>query len=553
MAGITDIRADPEINPDVGIPKPELNVVARPEENFVKPVSAERSALGQLAGSLKDFNPGLGKLEDRFKEIEQKQGEAQAAEAFAKDKGDWDQAVANHDIPSFLHPYGRMAARERFGRLAGDKMGGDIATDPTYIQANSVATTMEAHDQAYAAARQRWEDKNLGHASHGDPLFQAQYQAMAAEHTAQARARAVEQINKNYMGQTTEHMSVELATHTADLLDSHAAPEEITSQLQALADSYHGTVPEMLIRGSMGAAIDNLARERNDPTIYDLAKGLMVQDNNGVRRTMEFDPDFGKLRTAGKQEINRFEHTELQVANQQRAAVQAKARSDVADQIIQSTQDGKPPDLKAARAAYQAAGLGKFINEIGAIESAVRRQEPSQGHIVQSLAADIAANDDPYSGTFVGRGKLVAALREGQINTTDFRSLMSEISERDRRYKFGHDGRGQRIDPLTAADAIEKDWIARIKPTLITDDPHQDNFEREQSVNEVTQQMRHLMRAYVAAHSPLDPDKYDTYLEKLLTRLKTRYLGPKGEEIKPPPGGEAEAAMKTEETEAKAP
>ena len=126
-----DIRADNEINPDTGIPKPGLDVIARPTDTFVKPVSASGRALGQLAMSLKSIDPAMGALADRFKEQETEQGTAQANVSFDKDGADWDKAVKNGDAPSWLNPYARLAARQQYGIRAGDKLAQDVAADPT--------------------------------------------------------------------------------------------------------------------------------------------------------------------------------------------------------------------------------------------------------------------------------------------------------------------------------------------------------------------------------------------------------------------------------------
>ena len=457
MAGAV-VESESAINEGQGIPKPQLDVTARPVDTYVSPVNANRSALGQLAGSLKELNPELGKIAERFQEQAVQKGETAGAEAFTKDQGDWQKAVDNGDIPSILNPYARMKAREVFGRMAGDKMGNDIQADPQYIQENSNATTIQQHDDAFASARERWESTNLGHSSHADPLFQNQFQTMAAVRTQEARNKAVPEIERNFVTLNGLHLGDELSAHIEDLTNAGAEIPEIQSQLSLLAKD--SNLPELVQRASMNQAIDAIARKRNDTTVYDLADGVTIKGYDGKNYNLGTSPDFVKLRTAGMNEIVRNKLTSTRLYNAELLQKQNGVRADVASQLI--TQLGQDPttalDKSKLVAQYQAAGLGNRVKEIDDIIAAVRKGEPSDQAIAGGQVAHYTAliRDPEVRRTdlgYVTTGTLVSALKSNQISVADYSRLQEMVDKRDK--KYGANGR-QTADPQSVKDIFDR-------------------------------------------------------------------------------------------------
>jgi hypothetical protein len=428
-----DILADRPINPDEGIPKPQIDVTARPVETYVKPVSASASALGQLAGSLKSLNPALGQIEEKFKQQAEVQGETAAATAFAKEKGNWDKAVQNGDIPSILNPFARMKAREVFGRLAGDKLATDIAADPQYVQDSANATTMEQHDTAWSNARQRWEAANLGHNSHSDPLFQNSFQTMAAGHEKDARVKAAGEIEHNFVTLNGKHLGDEIANHIDAMMNEGGSLEDIQRDVTNLAND--PTLPELVRRGALITALDAIARKRNDSTVFDLADGIKIRGYNGKDYNLSTDIDFQDDRDKVRYALAHTDQIETRDFNskvtQRQAAVRASVASDLIDALAKNS--STQLDLSSYRAAYQDAGMGNKVGEINKLVEAIRKGEPSgPGHLADLMAnikdRTIRSTNDAYVTT----AKLVKALREGQISTADYRTLQTMVDKRDK-------------------------------------------------------------------------------------------------------------------------
>lgn len=453
-----EVRAESPINPDEGIPKPELGVFAKPVDTLVRPVSASASMLGQLAGALKEYNPLLEKVEDRFQQKAERQGETKAAEAFQKDQGDWDKAVANGDIPSILNPYARIRAREVFGRMAGDKMAQDIQSDQQYILDNENATTLQQHDAAVTAARARWEKEHLGHASHSDPIFQNQYQTISSAQIKDLRNRAVPEIEKNFVHLNGTHLADEISTHVDSLLTEGADSVEIQQQITSMLSA--AKLPELVQRGAVNNAIDTIARKRNDTSVYDLAEGIQIKGFDGKSYKLATDPDFGKLRTSGRNEINRLELTETRLFNAKQLIHQNAVRAEVAGGILDALQDNPNAqvDLSAFQQKYRAEGLGTRIKEIDEIVAAARKQDPSVPEHIASLTADIRDPSlRPTNATYVNTATLIHALRANQISVDDYRKLQTMVDKRD---KKGQTGRGVNVEDNTH---IFDRWMAQTK------------------------------------------------------------------------------------------
>ena len=431
-----DILADRPINPDEGIPKPQIDVTAQPVDTYVKPVSASASALGQLAGSLKSLNPALGQIEEKFKQSAVEQGERQGQEAFEKERGNWEAAVKNGDIPSVLNPFARMRAREVFGRLAGDKMANDISADPGYIQENQNATTIQQHDTAWANARERWEAKNLGHDSHSDPLFRNAFQAMASAHTQDARNRAVPEIEKNFVTGNGEHLHDELMAHMIQGELDGTDSGQIQSELQQMAEA--SGLPETVVRASLASAIDDYAHKTGDSKAYDLATGLKIKGYDGKTYNFETDRDFAKLRSAGTAYILREDYQQVRLDNADRIRVHEKIENDVVTDIEQqlATDPNAKVDLKKYEAEYANAGMGSRIGDLPRLLKAIQSKGGlADGELVASYSNRIHdASVHPGNLNYITTGTLTRALANGQLSMPNYKYLQGLIDKRDRKF-----------------------------------------------------------------------------------------------------------------------
>jgi hypothetical protein len=532
MAEVVE-RADPDINESGGIPKPELGVYARPVDTYVRPVNAERSSLGQLAGALKELNPTLEKVEQRFQEQAEQQGVTAGTEAFQKDAGDWDKAVNAGDVPSILNPYARMKARETFGRLAGDKMGQDVQADQQYIRDNSNATTIQQHDDAWANARQRWEKEHLGHDSHNDPLFQLHYQTMAQTQTQDARNKALPEIEKNFVTINAKHLGDELTSHTSDMLSNSGDPGQIGAELSQIAAS--SGLPELLQRGALINAVDGAAHQRRDATIYNLAANVTIHGIDGKDYKLSDDPDFIDRMTKGQDEIVRSAFTGRRLENSERSAKQQATRADVGSQLAEKLEADPHGSIYLAQYEdqYRAAGIGDKIAEIPRMLAALRKGGGSTPAVLQALRISIDDGDHPAGGSWVTKGTIAAALSHGDLSMDDYKSLIDDVDKRDKKLR-GRAGRKD-TDPATAREEMEKGWISDMGKTFGTSKDFMGQTDTIQTADRgrATFELRRLMRLYVAAHTEggvekIDPDKYDEFLQKQTALLVDQFL-PKGQ------------------------
>ena len=273
-----DIRADSEIQPDAGIPKPQLDVVAHPVDTYVKPVSASASALGQLAGALKGLNPALDEVESRFKQAAVQQGQTQAESAFQQVHGDYGQAVKEGLIPTVLNPFARMAARETFGHLAADKFHSDMWGDKDFLTAIDGATTMQQYDSAVSQYQAKWSQANLGHDTHSDPLFQSAFQGLQAEHMKDDRQKFTTKVNENFVGSTLAlnvanvssivNGAIEDGSFTSD-------PSHLTSTIEALGQKLRS-------QGFSDKFVSNVMSEGLSSVAEDAARGLVGDGSLGA-------------------------------------------------------------------------------------------------------------------------------------------------------------------------------------------------------------------------------------------------------------------------------
>jgi hypothetical protein len=526
----TAIESESPINESQGIPKPSLDVTAHAVDTYVRPVSPEKSSLGQLAGALKDLNPALEKIETRFQDQAEQQGEAAGTAAFAKDSGDWDKAIANGDVPSILNPWARQRARETFGKLSGDKMGNDIRANQDYIRENANATTLQQHDDAWARARQQWEKENLGHTSHSDPLFQLHYQAMAAVQTQEERNRAVPEIEKNFVTLNGKHLSDLMTNHLQDGISSGASGEAIQADLTTFAAQSH--LPELVQRTAINSAIDAMAHKSGKISVYGLADGVTVTGSDGTKYNMGNDVDFIKLRTAGQAEITRTAFTGVRLYNaellQKQTQVRADAASNIIDQLIKNP--NAVIDEAPLRASYTAAGIGGKIKEIPALIEA-GRHPPIDDVISATDAGRYSAQISDRSlqktnSTYVTQDTLIKALADRQLNMNDYNKLQSRVAARD-----GRADRGGRTaaDPQTVKDIFDRyqqQIRMSISPAALANTPKYFKGNIFDAQNSGVAQLSDAFFQYKEAHPEMDAQQLNKHLAEYTQILVDYYLEP---------------------------
>ena len=278
-----DILADRPINPDEGIPKPQIDVTAQPVDTYVKPVSASASALGQLAGSLKSLNPALGQIEEKFKQQAVEQGQTAGAEAFAQTKGDYATAVKQGLLPTVFNPFARMSARETFGHLAAEKSRSDMWSDKDFLTAMNGATTMQQFDSAVSTYQNKWEGQNLGHDSHSDPLFQHAFQELRSGRLADDRQKFTEKVNENFVGTT---MATNVA-NAAATINGSIEDGEFSTDPSLLSKTLDNMGQSLRQQGFSDKFVSNVMTEALKQVAQDAARGVVGDGSLGADDIMK--------------------------------------------------------------------------------------------------------------------------------------------------------------------------------------------------------------------------------------------------------------------------
>lgn len=520
-----DIRAQADIN-DTGIPEPELNVYAKPVDTMVKPISASGRALGQLAGSLKSLTPDMKALSERFAEKARQGGTVMADQAFEKDGADWDKAVKNGDAPSWLNPYARVAARQQYGVRAGDQMAQDVSANPNYIAAIGKATTPQEVDSALHSARNSWEQDNLGHSSHSDLQFQAHYQQIATAHMQELRAKALDQVEKNFTQMTGVHLQDTLFTHIeSGKINAEEDEDQLADELSAMLNG--AKAPEKVKRAAINNAIDSFARRHQDISAYDIASKIHFTGDDGKDYSVD-NPEFNELAVKGHDEINRSRYQAVRLDNAAQLQKQNKVRNDVVTQMSDAiaANPNKSLDLSQFKKAGETAGLG--TNWPQTVDNLYKSlQQPATGDTATFADLSRRIHDGRVKQTdmgFVSTASLTHALSTHSISMDEYRTLQGYLDRRDAKYA-SRGGRSQ-ADPETVKASFQRGIEeigklfseARLKGLKVVGDPW--DLENAAQNEYITAYQQYMQKN----REDVDPQDLDNFLRESVQALNSYYF-----------------------------
>lgn len=553
MAG-SDERAQPELDPTAGIPKPELGVFARPVDQMVSPSAGQ--GLSQLARALGTISPKLDQFASTLEQRERIAGQRYAETNITRDvveqhQTDYNSLVKDGVIPASANPFAKLYGRELFGRLAAGHYANWLQTQPSMMSVMNSSTDPDAFNKLEPQLREQYMQSHFG-GTHADPIFKASFGKMSTGYVDQQSQEYARKVNERFVGQSGKNVTNDTSSFLDEELSNHTDPSLIREGLDKMFNGPNGAIATgalspQLAAAALSKAIDAVARDRGDPNIYELAHGIMLPGIDGKMHDAYFAPEMADakdgVRPRGRAEIVRSEHTQLQVTNQERAEKQNDLRAGVANDLITAQANSATPvDLSPFIKRYADAGMGAKAEDLGRLQRTLMAPKPSDQGTVDSLKGDIWSVTDPIDSRYVGKSRLVSSLEAGHINAATFSNLMSDVLKRDQVHK----GRAGKTDPLTDPYKAEELWQGELKKRFGGDlQVFRGDWNAAHTGALAT--FRSAVDQYKAAQKgPVDPEKFDNFMRYEIDHLVDIY-GADIPDLKP---GKPSAATKSKTSSA---
>ena len=355
-----------------------------------------------------------------------------------------------------------------------------------------------------------------------DPMFQANFQQMATAHTQDARNKAVGEVEQNYLRLNGTHLASDITTHTESLITEGADRDTMATQITAMANDM--SLPESIRRAAVSRSIDDLARKRGDISLYDLADNIKITGFDGKQYNLGSDPDFAKLRDAGRYDVARIDRTQATVANQQRLTKQQNVRSEQAANLVGAFNNEQSIDsaLLVAKQAYLTAGMADKIPELEKIV-ANHGKGVTESHY-NDLLSDV--NDRSIhrgDSTYVSNAQIVSALANNYITPPQFLKLQDEIAKRDKT-KGATSGRKSAVEAQDDLNKLDSHWDGILKHSFGGDILDKFDPSAALSYKDAMADFITMRQMYLKAHEAgIDPMQYEEFLEKAHDVLYNHY------------------------------